>query len=95
MSQNGVLLPDTREEPDWRALKGSGPLCGWLDVPQIASRQTLGLLSSGHAVPVVSRPSICGWRTSLAIPAVAIQSARLYECAQIYGSELEKRTPYN
>jgi hypothetical protein len=30
---------------------------------------------------------------SVAIPAAAaIQNARLYECAQIYGTELEKRT---
>jgi hypothetical protein len=32
--------------------------------------------------------SPCGWRISLAIPAAAVENARLYECAQICGSDL-------
>jgi PAS domain S-box-containing protein len=93
VSQNGVLLPDTRQEPDWRALKGFGRLSCWLGVPLIASHQTLGLLSLGHAVAGSFTPEHLRLAKSLAIPAAAaIQNARLYECAQIYGSELEKRT---
>jgi PAS domain S-box-containing protein len=89
----GILLPDTRQEPEWRALEGSGQLCSWLGVPLIASHQTLGLLSLGHSGPRCFTPEHLRLAKSLAVPAAAaIQNARLYECAKIYGSELEKRT---
>jgi PAS domain S-box-containing protein len=92
-NQNGICLPDTRWAPAWRALKEACPLCSWLGVPLIASHQTLGLLSLGHSVPDRFTAEHLRLARSLAIPAAAaIQNARLYECAKIYGSELEKRT---
>lgn len=92
-SPDGILLPDTRQEPEWRALAGTCQLCSWLGVPLIASRQTLGLLSLGHSATDCFTLEHLRLTKSLAIPAAAaIQNARLYECAKIYGSELEKRT---
>jgi len=93
VSQNGILLADTRQEREWRALKEASQLRSWLGVPLIASHQTLGLLSLGHSAPDSFTQEHLRLAKSLAIPAAAaIQNARLYECAKIYGSELEKRT---
>lgn len=93
VSQNGVFLPDTKEEHEWHALKGSSQMRSWLGVPLIASHQTLGLLSLGHSVPDSFTREHLRLAKSLAIPAAAaIQNARLCECAKIYGAELEKRT---
>jgi PAS domain S-box-containing protein len=92
-SPDGLLLPDTRQQPEWRALEESSQLCSWLGVPLIASHQTLGLLSLGHSGPNCFTPEHLRLTKSLAVPAAAaILNARLYECAKIYGSELEKRT---
>ena len=92
-SQSGILLCDTKHEQGWHTLKGSGLLRSWLCVPLVASRQTLGLLSLGHSVPGSFTQEHLRLTKSLAIPAAAaIQNARLYECAKIYGAELEKRT---
>jgi GAF domain-containing protein len=93
VSQSGHLVRDTKEEQEWRALRGSGQVRSWLGVPLVASHQTLGLLSLGHAVPGSFTQEHLRLAKSVAIPAAAaIQNARLYECAQIYGAELEKRT---
>jgi PAS domain-containing protein len=58
----------------------------------VASQRTLGLLSVGHAEPDSFSREDLRRAQLLAIPAAAaIQNSRLYECASIYGSELEKR----
>jgi PAS domain S-box-containing protein len=91
-NQKSVLLSDTREEADWKAFKHHDHLRSWLCVPLVASHQTLGLLSVGHALPRSFTDEDLRRTQLLAIPAaVAIQNSRLYECASIYGSELEKR----
>jgi PAS domain S-box-containing protein len=93
VSQCGLVIPDTKQEQEWRALRGSGQLRSWLCVPLVASRQSLGLLSLGHPVPDSFTQEHLRLTKSVAIPAAAaIQNARLYECAKIYGAELEKRT---
>jgi PAS domain S-box-containing protein len=93
VGQCGLVIPDTKQEQEWRALRGSGQLRSWLCVPLVASRQTLGLLSLGHPVPDSFTQEHLRLTKSVAIPAAAaIQNARLYECAKIYGAELEKRT---
>jgi PAS domain S-box-containing protein len=52
----------------------------------------LGLLSLGETAPRAFSPEHLRLAKSLAIPAaVAIQNARLYERAEIYGAELEQR----
>jgi PAS domain S-box-containing protein len=90
--QQSVLLPDTSDEPDWATFKNHDQVRSWLCVPLVASHQTLGLLSVGHTAPRSFSGEDLRRTQLLAIPAaVAIQNSRLYECASIYGSELEKR----
>ena len=61
-------------------------------VPLIASHHTLGFLAVGHTRPDSFDSEDLRRTQLLAIPAaVAIQNSRLYECASIYGSELERR----
>ncbi len=91
-SQKSVLLSDTKREADWHTFKGHTHLRSWLCVPLVASQRTLGLLSVGHAQPDSFTREDLRRAQLLAIPAAAaIQNSRLYECASIYGSELEKR----
>jgi PAS domain S-box-containing protein len=91
-SQQSVLLCDTRQEADWQSFKGHAQLGSWLCVPLVAGQRTLGLLSAGHARPNSFTMKDLRRTQLLAIPAAAaIQNSRLYECASIYGSELEKR----
>jgi PAS domain S-box-containing protein len=93
VSQSGLVVADTKQEQEWRALRGSGQLRSWLCVPLVASCRTLGLLSLGHPAPGNFTREHLRLAKSVAIPAAAaIQNARLYECAKIYGAELEKRT---
>jgi PAS domain S-box-containing protein len=91
-NQSGTLLADTKEEAEWRTIRGSGQLRSWLCVPLVASRKSLGLLSLGHCTSDSFTHEHLRLAKSLAIPAAAaIQNARLYECAQIYGAELNRR----
>jgi len=91
-SQKSVIVSDTEEEADWKTFKHHAHLRSWLCVPLIASQRTLGLLSVGHTQPECFTGEDLRRTELLAIPAaVAIQNSRLYECASIYGSELEKR----
>jgi PAS domain S-box-containing protein len=91
-SQKSILLADTKHEADWQTFKGHTHLRSWLCVPLVASQRTLGLLSVGHAEPDSFTREDLRRAQLLAIPAAAaIQNSRLYECASIYGSELEKR----
>jgi PAS domain S-box-containing protein len=92
-TQCGLVVSDTKQEHEWHSLRGSGQMRSWLCVPLVASRQTLGLLSLGHPAPDSFTQEHLRLAKSVAIPAAAaIQNARLYECAKIYGAELEKRT---
>ena len=92
-AQSGLVVSDSKQEQEWHSLRGSGQLRSWLCVPLVASRQTLGLLSLGHSVPNSFTQEHLRRTKLLAIPAAAaIQNARLYECAKIYGTELDKRT---
>ena len=91
-TRNSVLIPDTSEEPEWPSFKGHGHMRSWLCVPLIASRQVMGLLSLGDTKTHSFTQEHLRLAKSLAIPAaVAIQNARLYERAEIYGAELEER----
>ena len=91
IGQTSLLLSDTQREEEWRALKGCGQPRSWLCVPLVASHQTLGLLSLGHSAPGSFTQEHLRLAKLLAIPAAAaIQNARLYECAKIFGTELKK-----
>lgn len=92
VTKNSLLISDTNEEPEWSRFKGHAHMRSWLCVPLVASQQVLGLLSLGDAHPGFFTREHLRLAKSLAIPAaVAIQNARLYECAEIYSTELEQR----
>ena len=87
-----LLIPDTSTELEWQSFKGYSQMRSWLCVPLVASQRVLGLLSLSDARPQAFSPDHLRLAKSLAIPAaVAIQNARLYERAEIYGAELEQR----
>lgn len=87
-----ILIPDTRQQEGWQTFKGHKQFRSWLSVPLVASEEFLGFLSVGHMEPNHFTEEHLRRAELLAIPAaVAIQNARLYSTAEIYGSELEKR----
>ncbi|MBZ5666489.1 MAG: PAS domain S-box protein [Acidobacteriia bacterium] len=91
-AQHSVLLSDTKQEKDWPSFKGHTDIRSWLCVPLVASQQTLGLLSVGHTQPNTFTQDHLRRTHLLAIPAAAaIQNSRLYERAEIFGSELQRR----
>jgi PAS domain S-box-containing protein len=91
-SRTSLLIPNTSEENGWEGFKGNSHFLSWLCVPLIASQNVLGLLSLGDTCARAFTPEHLRLAKSLAIPAaVAIQNARLYERAEIYGAELERR----
>ena len=90
--QQSVLIADTKTEEKWQTFKGHKQLRSWLSVPLVASGQYLGCLSIGHTQPNLYTPDHLRRAELLAIPAAAaIQNARLYETAWIYGETLETR----
>jgi PAS domain S-box-containing protein len=87
-----IMIPDTSTLKDWESFKGHEQFRSWLSVPLIASEDFLGFLSVAHLEPNKFDQDHLRRAELLAIPAaVAIQNARLYSTAEIYGSELEKR----
>jgi PAS domain S-box-containing protein len=91
-TKSSVLIPNTSDERDWANFTGHSQFRSWLCVPLITSQEMLGLLSLGHTRGHTFTPEHLRLAKSLAIPAaVAIQNARLYERAGIYGAELKQR----
>src|SRR5438309_370727 len=87
-----ILIADTRQQEGWQTFEGHRQFRSWLSVPLVASEEFLGFLSVGHVEPNHFTEDHLRRTELLAIPAaVAIQNARLYSTAEIYGSELEKR----
>jgi PAS domain S-box-containing protein len=92
VEQKSMLIGDTSQEEAWQSFKGHKQLRSWLCVPLVASEQFLGFLSAGHTDPNRYTQEHLRRAELLAIPAAAaIQNARLYQTARIYGEELEKR----
>jgi GAF domain-containing protein len=92
-SQSDILVSDTLQEPPRQVCAGTEYPHSWIGVPLIVSRRVLGLLSLGHSVSATFTSEHLRLAKLLVIPAAAaIQNARMYECAKIYGAELEKRT---
>lgn len=91
-TRNVLLVRDTAEQEGWGQFKGHSHFRSWLGISLIASQEVLGLLCLGDSKPNVFGQEHVRLAKSLAIPAaVAIQNARLYERAEIYGAELEKQ----
>lgn len=87
-----VVISDTTAESEWVNGSDDSPVRSWLGVPLISSDEVLGLLSLGNRTPDAFTGEHIRVAKSLAIPAaVAIQNARLYERASIYGMELGQR----
>ncbi|MGC1383100.1 MAG: PAS domain S-box protein [Candidatus Acidiferrales bacterium] len=87
-----VLVANLADEPDSNKCEAFRGMGCWMGVPLLGSGQTLGLLSIGSSQPHRFTPEHLRLAKSLAIPAaVAIQNARLYERAAIYGEELGQR----
>jgi PAS domain S-box-containing protein len=87
-----ILIADTQREQGWQTFEGHAQFRSWLGVPLLASDEFLGFLSVGHVEPNHLTEDHLRRAELLAIPAAAaIQNARLYSTAEIYGSELEKR----
>jgi PAS domain S-box-containing protein len=87
-----VLIPDTSNEKEWETFEGHKQSRSWLCVPLVAAEELLGFLSVGHTEPNHFTEDHLRRAELLAIPAAAaIQNARLYSTAEIYGSELERR----
>jgi PAS domain S-box-containing protein len=92
VEQKSLLIADTNQEEGWQTFKGHKQFRSWLCVPLIASGEFLGFLSVGHTEPDRFTEEHLRRAKLLAIPAAAaIQNAKLYETARIYGEELEKR----
>jgi PAS domain S-box-containing protein len=90
--QKSVLISDTNTEEKWHTFKGHRQLRSWLSAPLVASGEYLGCLSVGHTQPNLYTQDHLRRAELLAIPAAAaIQNARLYETACIYGETLESR----
>jgi PAS domain S-box-containing protein len=90
--QKSVLIADTNREEKWHTFKGHRQLRSWLSAPLVASGEYLGCLSVGHTQPNLYTQDHLRRAEMLAIPAAAaIQNARLYETACIYGETLESR----
>jgi PAS domain S-box-containing protein len=91
-TKSSLLIPNTSEKQEWEDLEGHSRMSSWLCVPLIASQRVLGILSLGDTRPHAFTHEHLHLAKSLAVPgAVAIQNARLYERAEIYGTELEQR----
>ena len=91
-SREGTLISDTAEEPGWTFADEQTPMRSWLAVPLLSSNQVLGLLLLSHAKPESFTAEHLRVSGSLGVAAaIAIQNARLYERAEIYGAELERR----
>jgi PAS domain S-box-containing protein len=90
--RDGLMVSDARLQEDWRLPGEESLVRSWMGVPIISSSRVLGVLSISHSIPTQFFPNHLRLAQSLATSAaVAIQNARLYERAEIYGSELEHR----
>ena len=90
--RDGVLILDTLNDREWKLIHEDLIVRSWLGVPLISSNRVLGLLSFTHSAPNSFSREHLRVAGSLAIPAAAaIQNARIYERAEIYGTELEHR----
>ena len=91
-SAEGIIIRDTLGETDSWRLGEATPARSWLGIRMLAAGEVLGLLSLGHSKPETLSEEHLRLARSLAIPAAAaIENARLYERAQIYGEELRDR----
>ncbi len=77
--QESILIPDTRQHPDWQRVPGAEHVMSWLGVPLVAGGEVLGLYSVDKVEPGFFTPKHLQLANALAPhAAVAIQNARLF-----------------
>jgi PAS domain S-box-containing protein len=90
--KQSVLLPNTKQDSDWREILPLDAIQSWMGVPLVAGGLVLGILSLAANKPGTFTNEHLRLAKSLAVPAsVAIQNARIHERAEIYAAELELR----
>lgn len=90
--QSPVVLADVSNEREWKVFPSLVDTRSWLCVPLVAADRSLGLLCADHSQVGALTSEHLRLAGSLAVSiAAAIQNARLYEQALIYGTELERR----
>ncbi len=92
VTQQSVVVPDTREEPEWQLVSGADHVRNWMGVPLVVSGKVIGLYSVDKTVPGFFQPEHAQLAETLAARAAsAIQNAQLFEQSQRYVAELEER----
>src|ERR1044071_4206320 len=91
-TKQGVVVPDTLEEPDWQFVTGADHVRNWMGVPLVVSGTVIGLYSVDKIEPNFFQPEHIRLAETLAARAAsAIQNAQLFEQSQHYVAELEER----
>lgn len=91
-SPEGILIRDTLDQEDSWEVSEKMSVRSWLGIRMFAAGRALGLLALGHSQSQALSEEHLRLARSFAIPAAAaIENARLYERAEIYGEELRDR----
>ncbi|HEY2964377.1 MAG TPA: PAS domain S-box protein [Pyrinomonadaceae bacterium] len=91
-TKQGLIVPDTRNEPGWQWMPGADHVRNWMGVPLVAAGKVIGLYSVDKIVPHFFQPQHARIAETLAARAAsAIQNAQLFEQSQHYVAELEER----
>jgi PAS domain S-box-containing protein len=91
-TKQGLIVPDTRNEPGWEWMPGADHVRNWMGVPLVAGGKVIGLYSVDKIVPDFFQPKHARIAETLAARAAsAIQNAQLFEQSQHYVTELEAR----
>jgi len=91
-TKQSLMVPDTRQEPEWQFVEGALHVRNWMGIPLVASGNVIGLYSVDKAEPEFFQPEHARLAETLAGRAAsAIQNAQLFEQSQRYVAELEER----
>lgn len=91
-TKQGLIIPDTENEPAWEWVPGADHVRNWMGVPLVAGGHVIGLYSVDKVVPDFFQPRHARIAEALAARAAsAIQNAQLFEQSQHYVAELEER----
>jgi len=91
-SRQSLMVPDTRQDPEWQFVDGARHVRSWMGVPLVASGKVIGLYSLDKVEPnFFHREHARVAETLAGRAASAIQNAQLFEQSQRYVAELEER----
>src|SRR5215208_6419809 len=91
-TKQSLMVPDTRQDPEWQFVHGALHVRNWMGIPLVASGNVIGLYSVDKAEPEFFQPEHARLAETLAGRAAsAIQNAQLFEQSQRYVAELEER----